>query len=57
MVREHAMREIKDAISRDILETFDQARIGIASPTFDIVGFPPIHLEQDARTGSHHQKI
>jgi hypothetical protein len=51
------MREIKDAISRDILETFDQARIGIASPTFDIVGFPPIHLEQDARTGSHHQKI
>jgi small-conductance mechanosensitive channel len=57
IVREHAIREIKDAISRDILEAFDQAGIGIASSTFDIVGLPPIHLEQDARTGSHHRKI
>jgi small-conductance mechanosensitive channel len=57
VVREHAIREIKDAISRDILEAFDQAGIGIASSTFDIVGLPPIHLERDVRRESHTQKM
>jgi small-conductance mechanosensitive channel len=57
IVREHAIRDIKDAISRDIIEAFDQAGIGIASSTFDIVGLPPIHIEQDTRTESHLQKI
>jgi small-conductance mechanosensitive channel len=33
-------RELKDRISRDILVGFDHARIGIASTTIDIVGFP-----------------
>jgi small-conductance mechanosensitive channel len=35
-------RELKDRISRDILEGFDAAGIGIASATIDIVAFPPM---------------
>ncbi len=36
----HGIRVVKDAISRDILNAFDEAKIGIASATYDIVGFP-----------------
>jgi small-conductance mechanosensitive channel len=42
VVREHGIRALKDAISRDILSGFDEAGIGIASTTIDIVGFPPL---------------
>ena len=43
------VRDLKDAMSRDILKGFDAAGIGIASATYDIVGFPPIRLERPAR--------
>jgi small-conductance mechanosensitive channel len=43
---DHGVRELKDAMSRDILEAFDKAGIGIASGTYDIVGLPPIRIEQ-----------
>jgi small-conductance mechanosensitive channel len=33
-------RDLKDRISREILQGFDEAGIGIASTTIDIVGFP-----------------
>jgi small-conductance mechanosensitive channel len=33
-------RDMKDRISRDILQGFEEAGIGIASTTIDIVGFP-----------------
>jgi small-conductance mechanosensitive channel len=52
IVREHAIREVKDAISRDLLDAFDQAGITIASSTFEVVGLPPLHLIHDTRTGS-----
>jgi small-conductance mechanosensitive channel len=39
---EKRTRELKDQISRDILTEFDAAKIGIASTTIDIVGFPPL---------------
>ncbi len=42
IVTDHSIRNIKDAVSRDILKAFDQAGIGIASATFDIVGFPSL---------------
>jgi small-conductance mechanosensitive channel len=38
----HGARALKDAMSRDILKAFDEANIGIASATYDIVGFPPL---------------
>ncbi|HEX8523673.1 MAG TPA: mechanosensitive ion channel domain-containing protein [Tepidisphaeraceae bacterium] len=47
VARDHGVRGIKDAMSRDILGAFDEAGIGIASATFDIVGIPPIHMIQD----------
>ena len=45
VVREHGIRDIKDAVSRDILKAFDMAGIGIATTTFNIVGFPPLQIE------------
>ena len=48
IVPERGIRGIKDAMSRDILAALDAAQIGLASATYDIVGFPPIRIE-DAR--------
>ncbi len=45
IVSDHKVRGIKDAISRDILQAFDAEGIGIASATYDIVGFPPLRYE------------
>lgn len=46
--REHGIREVKDVMSRDLLEQLEQAGIGIASATFEIVGVPTIHFEAEA---------
>ena len=40
----HQIRELKDAISRDILEGFDKIGIGIASGTCEVVGMPPLKV-------------
>ena len=45
LCRTHDIRVLKDAISRDMLAGFEAAGIGIASSTYDVVGFPPIRLE------------
>jgi len=45
VVKEHGIRDLKDAVSRDILAGFDQAGIDIASATFDIVGFPTLRVQ------------
>lgn len=45
IVGEHKVRDVKDAISRDMLEGFDAEGIGIASATYDIVGFPKLQIE------------
>ena len=37
---ERGARAVKDAMSREILRAFDEAGIGIASATFEIVGLP-----------------
>lgn len=39
---DRSTRELKDSISREILRAFDEAGIGIASTTIDIVAFPPL---------------
>jgi small-conductance mechanosensitive channel len=38
-------RQVKDAMTREILTALDAAGIGIASTTFDIVGLPPVRME------------
>jgi len=45
VVKDHDIREIKDAMVRDILMAFDESGIGIASGTYDIVGLPPIRIQ------------
>jgi small-conductance mechanosensitive channel len=47
LTREHGVRAVKDAMSRDILAALDRAKIGIASSTYDIVGVPTIHVVQE----------
>ena len=50
IVHAHRIRSAKDAMARQIIAEFRQAGIGIASATYDIVGFPPIEMR--ARTGT-----
>jgi small-conductance mechanosensitive channel len=44
VTREHGVRDIKDKMSREILQSLDEAGIGLASTTFEVVGFPAIHV-------------
>ncbi|HJU14969.1 MAG TPA: mechanosensitive ion channel domain-containing protein [Stellaceae bacterium] len=46
VLESHQTRRAKDLMSRYIIEKFDAAGIGIASATYDIVGLPPIRLEE-----------
>ena len=43
--KDHGIRGLKDAMSRDILKALDDAGMGIASATFEIVGLPPLRIE------------
>lgn len=42
IVKDHGVRELKDAMSRDILKALNDAGISIASATFEITGLPPL---------------
>ena len=45
IVPDRGIREIKDAMYRDILRAFADAGISVASGTYDIVGIPPVRIE------------
>ena len=45
IVPDRGIRDIKDAMYRDILRAFREAKIDVASGTYDIVGLPPIRVE------------
>ena len=45
LVEDHGIRQVKDGMSRDILADLEQAGIGIASGTYEIVGMPPLKVE------------
>ena len=49
IARDAGIREMKDAVSRDIVAAFDQAGIGIASSTYDVVGMPPLRVTLDGK--------
>lgn len=51
VVTERGVRGIKDAMSREILQGLEAANIGLASGTYEIVGFPPIRIEDVRRPG------
>lgn len=44
VVNERGVREVKDRMSREIMSALDEAKIGIASSTYDIVGLPPVRV-------------
>lgn len=44
IVEDHGIREIKDAMSREILRDLDRAGITVASATFEVVGVPPLSV-------------
>jgi small-conductance mechanosensitive channel len=46
IVEDHGVREVKDQMSRAILQRFENAGIGLASATFEIVGMPDVRLER-----------
>jgi small-conductance mechanosensitive channel len=45
LTADHAIRDVKDAMARDILEGLDQAGISVASATFALVEAPTLRLE------------
>ncbi len=48
LVPHRGVREVKDRLSRDLLAALDDAGIGLASATYDIVGLPPVRLAPPA---------
>ena len=50
IAQDHAIRELKDALSRDVLAAFGDAGIGIASSTLEIAALPPVRLDGAAPT-------
>ncbi len=53
------VRDVKDAMGREILRELDAAGIGIASATVEIVGLPPLRVEGGAVVGgdASHQGV
>jgi hypothetical protein len=47
----HGIRTIKDAMARDLLVALAEAKLEIASGTYEIVGIPPIRVEQVSAAG------
>ncbi|MEO6922777.1 MAG: mechanosensitive ion channel domain-containing protein [Bryocella sp.] len=57
LCREHDIRGLKDRMSREIIDNLDKAKIGIASGTYEIVGFPPVRVEmQPGANGSEDKR-
>lgn len=44
IAEDHGVRDLKDAMTRDILNSMDAAGIGVASATFEIVSIPPLRI-------------
>ena len=43
----YGVRDVKDAMSREVLAELDAAGIGLASATFEVVGLPALRVVQD----------
>jgi small-conductance mechanosensitive channel len=44
LVEDHGIRDIKDRVSREVLDAFDRANIEIASGTYEVVGMPELKV-------------
>ena len=45
IVRDHGVREVKDAVARAVLQKLDEANIEIASATYELVGAPTLRVQ------------
>jgi hypothetical protein len=52
LTRTHGVRELKSAMSRDILKEFEAAGIKIATTTFELVGNPIIRADAQQHPNS-----
>ena len=54
IAKTHGIRELKNQMSRELLDELTKACIGIASGTYEVVGMPPlrVHLEDPAGSKS-----
>jgi len=52
LTRERGARGVKDRMSRDIIAAFDEAGLGLASGTYEIVGLPPVRVEMAGGRGA-----
>jgi len=50
--RSHRIRDLKDALSRGILDGLEGAGIPLASTTIEVVGLPPLRVHLQDRAGS-----
>ncbi len=46
IARTHGVRELKDRMSREILDAFDRARISFGASTIEITGLPALRIER-----------
>jgi small-conductance mechanosensitive channel len=44
VTEDHGVRRVKDAMTREILDRLDEAKIGIASGTYEVVGMPELRV-------------
>lgn len=44
----YGVRDVKDQMARELLTELDEAGIGLASATFEVVGLPPLRVTPDA---------
>jgi small-conductance mechanosensitive channel len=54
IVGDHGTREVKDAIARAVLQRFDEAKIEVASATFEVVGLPPVTVNSNSGGAQQH---
>ncbi|HEX5431408.1 MAG TPA: mechanosensitive ion channel family protein [Bryobacteraceae bacterium] len=45
LCREYDVRSLKDKMTREILRSFDDASIQVASGTYEVVGMPDLHVQ------------
>ncbi len=43
----YGVRDVKDEMSREVLDRLDEVGIGLASVTFEVVGLPPLRVIAD----------
>ena len=50
LVADHGIREVKDAVSRDVIDGFERAGIKVATASFEISAVAPLRIERGQST-------